>query len=221
MKEKRDREEAEYKRQREQEELEYRKKREEERKVEEEKDRKLRDERLKEIERQRQYEEEKRIKSTISKEELEKSLQAPEQVPPSDLIISGSPPKQSVSQTPNPSTASNVCNGCGQPIQGQGLQALDKKWHSACFVCTCCKKSLSGSFLHTEGKPYCVEDFNKLFAKACGGCAKQIQGPFIRALNREWHPTGCFICANCSGTLSGGFFEKNTKPFCKNCVSLV
>lgn len=68
-----------------------------------------------------------------------------------------------------------------------------------------------------EGKPYCFEDYQKLFAKRCGGCQKTIQGPHVKAMEKEYH-SDCFICSNCRGTLSNGFFEKNSHPYCKDCL---
>lgn len=72
--------------------------------------------------------------------------------------------------------------------------------------------------MHANGKPYCAEDYQKLFAKYCAGCNNVIVGPLVRAMGREWHPQNCFVCAQCRGTLSTGFFEKGGKPYCKNCV---
>jgi len=121
-------------------------------------------------------------------------------------------------ETPPAEESSVVCGGCQLHISGQGLRALNKKWHHECFVCSACKKQLSGSFMHHEGKPYCTEDFQKLFSKVCGGCGKTIDGQFMKAMDKEWHPTGCFVCNNCKGPLTSGFFNKGGKPHCKSCV---
>src|SRR5690349_20612777 len=40
--------------------------------------------------------------------------------------------------------------GCSQPIVGQMLEALGKKWHPDHFICNTCKKILSGQFSATE-----------------------------------------------------------------------
>ena len=44
-----------------------------------------------------------------------------------------------------------VCDLCGEAIEGQGLHALNKRFHATCFVCTSCKAPLTGSFLQSEG----------------------------------------------------------------------
>ena len=189
----------------EQEELDYRRRREEERKKEDEKEKKIREERQREIELQRQYEEEQRRQW--------QQLQQQQQQPSSPAPVATTTP---TSQPAQPEVSPN-CEGCGEYIKGQGLQALGKKWHSECFACVVCRKPLSGSFLHKDGKPYCPEDFQKVFAKVCAGCNNVIQGQFIKALGREWH-TACFVCVQCKSGFSTGFFEKNGMPFCKNCA---
>jgi len=112
----------------------------------------------------------------------------------------------------------SVCAGCQHTITEHGLEALSKKWHVQCFVCTVCRKPLSGSFLHRDGNPYCAEDFHKLFSKVCNGCGKVIQGQFLKALNKEWHVSGCFVCSKCDCSLINDFVERKGKNFCKNCA---
>jgi len=111
-----------------------------------------------------------------------------------------------------------ICASCNLAINGPALQALNKKWHPHCFVCSVCKKPLTNSFLQMDGQNYCAEDYNRVFGKTCAGCQQLISGQFIRAMNKEWHPSGCFVCVNCKGLLSSGFFDKNGHPYCKNCV---
>jgi len=59
--------------------------------------------------------------------------------------------------------ASSFC-ACGKPIQGQYVNALGKKLHPGCFVCSYCKKSLAGgSYSEIDGQAYCAECDEKLF----------------------------------------------------------
>jgi paxillin len=37
------------------------------------------------------------------------------------------------------------CGGCGFPITGRCIRALDKKWHDECFVCNECELPVSSS----------------------------------------------------------------------------
>jgi len=113
----------------------------------------------------------------------------------------------------------NNCATCGEEINSKGIQAIGKKFHADCFKCNTCQKPLGTSFLHFEGKAYCVEDFQKMNEKVCNGCHKKIDGKYIKALSKTWHVENCFVCFKCRGSLADGFFEENGSPFCKNCIS--
>jgi len=54
---------------------------------------------------------------------------------------------------------------CGRGIgKGQYASAQGRKWHTECFVCGYCKKTLIGlSFAEDNGKVYCVPCYEKLF----------------------------------------------------------
>ncbi|XP_078116052.1 leupaxin [Sander vitreus] len=57
-----------------------------------------------------------------------------------------------------------LCGGCGEPITGRCISALDRKFHPEHFVCAFCLRQLSqGIFKEQKGKPYCLACFNKLF----------------------------------------------------------
>uniref|UniRef100_A0A3P9P449 Leupaxin n=1 Tax=Poecilia reticulata TaxID=8081 RepID=A0A3P9P449_POERE len=57
-----------------------------------------------------------------------------------------------------------LCGGCGKPITGRCVSALDRKFHPEHFVCAFCLRQLShGIFKEQNGKPYCTACFNKLF----------------------------------------------------------
>lgn len=55
-------------------------------------------------------------------------------------------------------------------------------------------KPMSGeSFFERDGKPYCKEDFENIFAAKCKGCEKPISDKAIVALEAKWHKD-CFKC---------------------------
>ncbi|XP_061594137.1 leupaxin [Cololabis saira] len=57
-----------------------------------------------------------------------------------------------------------LCGGCGEPITGRCISALDRKFHPEHFVCAFCLRQLSqGIFKEQKGKPYCSACFDKLF----------------------------------------------------------
>ena len=116
---------------------------------------------------------------------------------------------------------------------------MGKKFHPYCFTCTECAKPLSpNNFYEKNGKPYCEDDYHRLFSPKCAGCKLPIkdvsfqnnsiifkfsyffhshdQGKIIRALGKDWHPQ-CFTCTECAIPLKpDNFYEKNGKPYCEN-----
>ncbi|PRP89314.1 lim domain protein [Planoprotostelium fungivorum] len=110
------------------------------------------------------------------------------------------------------------CAGCKKKIEDGGIRAANNNWHEECFACSQCGKALQGEFNTKDGKLYCREDYAKLNAKTCGGCGQPIAGPFLKAMNKEWHQA-CFVCKNCKGSFASGFFEKHGAALCKNCIT--
>jgi len=57
-----------------------------------------------------------------------------------------------------------LCSGCGKPITGRCVNALEKKWHPEHFVCAFCMNPLAGgTFTEQNGKAYCKDCHTKLF----------------------------------------------------------
>uniref|UniRef100_A0A8C7NSS1 Leupaxin n=1 Tax=Oncorhynchus mykiss TaxID=8022 RepID=A0A8C7NSS1_ONCMY len=57
-----------------------------------------------------------------------------------------------------------LCGGCGEPISGRCISALERKFHPEHFVCAFCLRKLSqGVFKEQAGKPYCSACHTKLF----------------------------------------------------------
>jgi RhoGAP domain/LIM domain/RhoGEF domain len=130
--------------------------------------------------------------------------------------------KAAAAAAPAPTSSHPACAGCKKAIESGGLAALDKKWHRECFVCQKCRGALSGSFIRgkEDGMPYCKNCFaQKSGAGSCMGCGQPISGQFFRAMGGTWHPKDCFVCSNCKGSLTAGFFDKGGKPVCKDCAT--
>ncbi len=69
------------------------------------------------------------------------------------------------------------CAGCETPIAdpNKQVEAMGKKWHPPCFACTVCAKPLSPyDYKENKGKPYCEDDYNKLFMPKCAACTRPI-----------------------------------------------
>lgn len=53
---------------------------------------------------------------------------------------------------------------------------MGKDWHPNCFQCTQCKIPLDPeNFYEKNGKPYCENDYHKLFSPKCCACKKPIK----------------------------------------------
>ncbi|XP_030330455.1 transforming growth factor beta-1-induced transcript 1 protein-like isoform X3 [Strigops habroptila] len=108
-----------------------------------------------------------------------------------------------------------VCGGCLKPIAGKALLALGRWWHPRHFRCAACGQTLAGSgFFERDGAPYCPEDYGRLFAPACAGCARPILHQMVTALDKTWHPEH-FCCTHCGGVLGEqGFVAREQRPYC-------
>jgi hypothetical protein len=52
---------------------------------------------------------------------------------------------------------------------------MGKPWHPECFRCTQCAIPLGpNNFYEKNGKPYCEDDYHKLFSPKCAGCHQPI-----------------------------------------------
>jgi hypothetical protein len=145
------------------------------------------------------------LQSQVSSLSLVPTLGGPSETPLTRMVSAGIP----IANLPS-------CAGCGQPIKDQGLTALEKQWHPLCFACGTCRRPFGNTpfFIH-EGIPFCETDYAKVIGTApmiCPGCNAAITGPYLKAMNKLWHP-GHFLCCVCNGGLQGGFWEMNGKSF--------
>ncbi|XP_039461323.1 LIM domain-containing protein 1 isoform X1 [Oreochromis aureus] len=111
----------------------------------------------------------------------------------------------------NPSYSESVyfgtCTRCNQGVYGAGqaCQALGRLFHSACFICSVCSKTLSGKPFYTvSGMIYCEDDF--LFSgvhpspEVCNSCGFLITDVILQARGKPYHPS-CFRCVVCRQSL--------------------
>ncbi|KAI0739005.1 hypothetical protein C8Q80DRAFT_223921 [Daedaleopsis nitida] len=127
--------------------------------------------------------------------------------------FSSSPPKKSQPRKvqdliPNPrleaaKRSGLVCGGCGGPIIGRIVSAMDMRWHPGCFRCCVCDELLENlsSYAH-EGRPYCHLDYHEHFAPRCYHCETAIVDERFITLDdselgkRTYHEQH-FFCAEC------------------------
>jgi hypothetical protein len=105
------------------------------------------------------------------------------------------------------------CTACGEPVVGSALNSKGKFFHSGCYKCQECSKSLIGiPFAEKKGEVYCRDCALTLFAEPCSGCGKMITGQFLSAFGEKYHPA-CFLCsAGCGTNVSRGC-KQNTRGF--------
>ncbi len=74
-----------------------------------------------------------------------------------------------------------ICKGCGQPILGSYMMALNALWHPEHFVCTACKRPIKDqSFnLDPQGQPYHSACFVQHVAPRCALCGKPLTSEFL------------------------------------------
>ncbi|XP_019644167.1 PREDICTED: prickle-like protein 3 [Branchiostoma belcheri] len=116
------------------------------------------------------------------------------------------------------------CEKCRKVISMGGITYKDTPWHKECFVCTHCKKPMSGErFTSKDNNPYCINCYGDLFAKKCAKCTKPITGlggtKFITFENSNWH-SDCFNCTGCKTSLVGkGFTNEGGRILCPDCTN--
>ena len=108
------------------------------------------------------------------------------------------------------------CAHCDKPIQGSCIDALGKKWHAPCFVCTQCLSPFgTGLFYERDGMPFCQDCFQGMFSNRCGDCGQPVFGECINACGKAWHPDH-FVCTTCRKAFGNQpYFEKEGKPYCQ------
>jgi hypothetical protein len=115
--------------------------------------------------------------------------------------------------------SSVMCAACGEAVVGSALNSKGKFFHSQCYKCHECSKSLLGiPFAEKKGEIFCRECALALFAEPCSGCGKMITGQFLAAFGEKYHPA-CFVCAaGCGTNVSRGYAKRDGKAYCRNCA---
>lgn len=83
------------------------------------------------------------------------------------------PPKKLISASPAGAQVSadlRACGRCGKAVDEYGggvVQAMDRRWHPACFVCHACSGELmgqrgGGAFYPRNGQPHCTACYRRL-----------------------------------------------------------
>lgn len=90
-------------------------------------------------------------------------------------LSTGSNNRKSASDFLQPKASNNCCFSCREPICGQVITALGCLWHPNHFVCFYCNKSIGTNlFYEKDNRPYCEDDYLRLFSPKCASCSLPI-----------------------------------------------
>jgi hypothetical protein len=96
---------------------------------------------------------------------------------------------------------------------------MKQHFHPEHFFCAQCGKvfTANDTFLESQGKAYCQEDYSLLFAHLCEKCHQSIVSEHGYVFDAYWHPA-CLRCydVSCSKQLNEtGFYEIDGHPYCE------
>jgi paxillin len=114
------------------------------------------------------------------------------------------------------------CAQCKKRIQGEVVTTRQKlHYHPACFLChtSGCGRKLGGiPYYEHNNHVYCEAHYHAVATLHCP-CGKTIQGQYVSALGKTWHPEH-FVCYHCKKQLMGGVFAENdAQVYCADCDS--
>ena len=92
-------------------------------------------------------------------------------------------------------------------LSDECTEAEGRAWHMTHFACFECDRQLGGQrYIMREGRPYCLNCFDCMFAEYCDACGETIgvdQGQMTHE-GQHWHATdACFSCQHCRISLLG------------------
>ncbi|XP_069682229.1 protein espinas-like [Periplaneta americana] len=100
------------------------------------------------------------------------------------------------------------CSACDEIILAdECTEAEGRAWHMKHFACFECDRQLGGQrYIMRDGRPYCLNCFDAMFAEYCDSCGEPIgvdQGQMSHE-GQHWHATEqCFCCHTCRSSLLG------------------
>ncbi|ORY11860.1 LIM-domain-containing protein [Neocallimastix californiae] len=95
------------------------------------------------------------------------------------------------------------------------VKANNKFYHQRHFLCSSCNKSLCNeAYQVVDDNLFCINCYNNQCGIKCAFCNQYIDGEYITAMSKNWHPQH-FCCTECHEPLGNGIIEeKDGKPYC-------
>ena len=116
-------------------------------------------------------------------------------------------------------THKGKCRGCGDMIVGKSVSSADGRltgrWHKQCFACKTCQEPFPTMDFYVLGNdPYCNRHYHQLNHSLCSNCDRGIEGQYVEANERKFHPH-CLNCCECHLILRDNYFDLNGKIYCE------
>ncbi|CEG41181.1 protein pxl-isoform a [Plasmopara halstedii] len=111
-----------------------------------------------------------------------------------------------------------LCGGCGLILEGEAVGALNQYFHYECFTCSHCSRVIAedDGYAEKSNQAFHQGCYQARFGKKCSRCDKVLKGKVVKALDQLYHPD-CFVCYQCSASLSESFFEHESQAVCAMC----
>lgn len=112
------------------------------------------------------------------------------------------------------------CYRCYEACYGDTYHVKDKLYHTFCFSCIGCNRSLSTSGYFTiDDNIYCPADYHAQMGVQCAACALYVEGDAVEVVQSVYHPS-CFTCRKCRAPFPAGaeIHYDGSYFFCKRCV---
>ncbi|CAI5709361.1 unnamed protein product [Peronospora effusa] len=111
-----------------------------------------------------------------------------------------------------------LCGGCKLVLEGEAVGALNQYFHYECFKCSHCSRVIAedDGYAEKNNQAFHQACYQVRFGKMCHRCDKVLRGKVVKALDHLYHPD-CFVCFQCSASLSESFFEHVSQAVCAKC----
>jgi len=145
-----------------------------------------------------------------------------------DFVMASSAGKlpQQPPPQPKPQVPELLCCKCGKPIVKDYVKALDRVFHSECFVCGRCGANIYGKqfFSGPNNIPLCqacVDAIRLAHTPVCSKCKQPItDSQYVSSPNGSYHQS-CFICHHCNKPLSTQYHCRDGNLYCPNDYALL